>query len=145
MTITDLTSRIEPLFNEMREITLAAGVPESQYEKIREVDPDTITLDELSDRLRFMQAVRAEQYQGVLVIWRLLPAEVWERYKAMGEHNLREQKLLKEARRKLRTIWRSKYGEAKPAAVKEEHPREADGERVRPEGPIASLNRRGDG
>lgn len=133
MTLADLTARIEPLWNEMREITLAAGVPESQYEKIREIDPETITLDEMSDRLRFMQAVRGEQYQGVLVIWRLLPADVWARYVTMGETNLREQRLLREARKALKRIWKHKYG-TQPIAVQEVPSGEDAGEPLRSEG-----------
>lgn len=130
MTLADLTSRIEPLWLEMKEITLQAGVPENQYERIREVDPETITLDEMSDRLRFLQAVRAEQYQQVLVIWRLLKPEVWARYLEMGESNLREQRLLREARRNLKRIWKDKYG-TQPAAVKEVSAGEDAGEPLR--------------
>lgn len=141
MTLSDLTSKIEPLFNEMKAITLAAGVPESQYEKIREIDPENISLEEMSDRLRFLQAVRAEQYQGVVVIWRLLKPEVWDRYLTMGETNLREQRLLREARRKLKRIWKDKYG-TQPTAVEEVPAGDDAGEPVRPEGRFSSRRRR---
>ncbi len=114
----------------MREITLAAGIPESQYERIREIDPETITLDEMSDRLRFMQAVRAEQYKGVLVVWRLLPPEVWERYLIFGERDLREQRMLRQARRELKRIWRYKYG----TPVQEVPERQDAGEPLQSEG-----------
>jgi hypothetical protein len=131
MTIVELTARIEPLYLEMKEITLAAGVPESQYNSVVQVDPEMITLDEMQDRLRFLQAVRAEQYQQVLGIWRLLPPEVWDRYELMGETNLREQRLLRAARKNLRYAWRHKYGTSKQQAVGSADQGDPDPERVR--------------
>ena len=131
MTLADLTSKIEPLHNEMRDITLAAGVPETQYNKIVEVDAQTVTLEEMSERLLFLQVVRAEQYQKVLEIWRLLKPEIWDRYVQYGETNLREQRLLRETRKNLKRIWRQKYGETKQQAVNEEHQGNADAECLR--------------
>jgi hypothetical protein len=113
MTIKELVVSIQSFSDEMREITLAAGVPEATFEKILEVDSD-LTEEDLENRHAFLTRVRAEEYRGVLEIWRLLLPDIWKRYEEFGIQQLREQKLLRAARKNLRKVWRKRYGEAKP-------------------------------
>lgn len=108
--VTITCNQIQGLVAEMKDMTLAAGVQESTYSKITEV-PSNLTIEDLEGRLAFLKAVRENEYQGVLVIWRLLKPEVWKRYEDFGETQLREQKLLREARKLLRRVWRKRYGE----------------------------------
>lgn len=113
MTIKELAASIQVHVDEMREITLAAGVPEATFAKILEVDSD-LTQEDLENRHAFLARVREEEYRSVLEIWRLLPPEIWKRYEDLGMQQLREQKLLRTARKALRKVWRKRYGEAKP-------------------------------
>lgn len=117
--VTVLAQSIEKLVKEMREITLAAGVPEATFNQILEVDMN-LTVEDLENRLNFLEQVWRDEYWQVLDIWRLLPPAIWARYQDFGETRLREQKLLREARKKLRKAWRKRYGEKEPATQHEE-------------------------
>jgi hypothetical protein len=110
----DVIREIETLVTEMRGLTLAAGVPETTYDKIIEVDSD-LTFEDLDSRLAFLKKVHGAEYYEVLAIWRLLPSDIWKRYEEFGESQLREQRLLKDARKKLRKVWRKRYGEKEQA------------------------------
>jgi hypothetical protein len=107
---------IEDLSKEMREATLAASVPSTTFELVLEVTGD-LTEDELRERAEFLQTVRRGEYQEVLDVWGLLPPHVWAQYDIMGVAGLREQRMLSEARKKLRKAWRKKYGEATKQGV----------------------------
>ena len=111
--VTTLSKSIEAHVAEMRELTLAAGVPESTFNQIVEVDQN-LTIEDLENRLAFLEHTRNNEYWEVLNIWRLLPPEIWNRYEQFGESQLREQKLLRDARKKLRKVWRKRYGEKEP-------------------------------
>src|SRR4051812_15651074 len=114
--ITKLCRTIESLINEMRDLTLQAGVPVHTFNQIMEVDHN-LTEEDLESRLEFLQKTKDGPYWGVLSIWRLLTPETWKRYEEFGETQLREQKLLKDARLKLRKVWRKRYGEKEPSPV----------------------------
>lgn len=109
MTVTELAQAIEAHSVEMRALTIGAGVSEATYAKIMEVDSE-LCVEDLENRLAFLNAVRDKEYQVVKEIWRLLPADIWQRYEDFGETRLREQQLLAEARKALRKVWRKRYG-----------------------------------
>lgn len=109
MTITELARAIEAQAVEMRPITVAAGVSEATYAKIMDVDPN-LTVEDLENRHAFLIKVWENEYREVLEVWRLLPPAIWQRYTDFGETQLREQKLLKEAQKRLRKVWRKRYG-----------------------------------
>ncbi len=100
----------------MSNITLAAGVPEGTLASVLHADTN-LTIEDLENRLEFLNEVRWAEYQRVVEIWRLLPPDIWQRYADFGETQLREQKLLKAARKELRRVWRKKYGEKEPIPV----------------------------
>ncbi len=129
MNVTALSNSIHSLVVEMKDITLEAGVPAHTFNQILEVDQE-LTFEDLENRLEFLTATRQKQYQAVLEIWRLLPPLIWLRYEQFGETQLREQKLLKEARYQLRRVWRKRYGEKEPVPEQVLDSQIAAGERV---------------
>lgn len=110
MTVQALTDQIAALHNEMRELTLAAGVTEDTYMKIQEVKPQT-QVYHFKERLEFLQNVREAEYQSLLNIWTLLKPEVWKMYEGFMANTLAESKLLRAARKNLKKVWRKKYVE----------------------------------
>jgi ribosomal protein S6 len=107
--------KLEALHKEMRELTLGAGVKPEVYDIFCVIDPG-ISEEEIQEKWLFLNEVRKTAYQSVLEIWRLLPPEVWQRYKEFLETGLREQRLLKERQKVLRFIWLKYHKEQKDAA-----------------------------
>jgi hypothetical protein len=119
MAVEQVVTEIVRLLDEMRELTLAAGVPVKYYEHFTVFDGQA-TYQELTKLLGFVEDVRYKEYFGVKEIWRLLDPHVWDRYKSLGFNNLREQVLLRERRKMLRDRWKTYYkenhrGEEEPA------------------------------
>lgn len=96
---------IQLLLDEMRPLTLEAGVAPEKYQSII----DGIEEDDLFGLHTWLKEVRDGAYQAAFEIKRLLPQEVWDQYKRMGEHDLREQVLLREKLKLLRIAWRKPF------------------------------------
>lgn len=103
-----LLKELIALHSEMESLTLKAGVPKSYYQYMVEFKGDIIE-SELQSRSDWLFKVRHNQYFRVLEIWRLLKPEIWKHYEDLGFQNLREQKLLRERCKELRTIWKQWY------------------------------------
>ena len=104
----ELLSQIERLHKSMRELSLHAGVPPTQYDKVLEVED--LTIEEVKDRLQFLQKVDANEYRNYHYVFNLVPFETWYMYILLGERKLKEQIALKKAQRALKKVWRVKYG-----------------------------------
>jgi len=115
MTLTEKMAAIEALVAEMKQLTLQAGVPVETFNKILDAD-QLLTDEDLDNRLDFLKRTQQKEYFKVFDIQRLLPDTVWKRYEEFGEYSLREQRLLREARKELRKVWRKRYGEKEPAS-----------------------------
>jgi hypothetical protein len=100
--------KIQDLYADMKELTLAAGVQESTYNKVLETHPD-ITLEEIQNRLTFLEAVRKGPYADLNYTWLLLPPSVWQGYLDMGIRNYPEQKRLRDQRKVIKEVWKQKY------------------------------------
>lgn len=100
--------RIQDLHSDMKELTLAAGVSEDIYNKVIETHPD-LTMEEVSDRLTFLETIRSGPYADLNYTWLLLPPFVWQGYLDMGIRNYPEQKKLREQRKVVREAWEKKY------------------------------------
>ena len=97
---------IVEMLEKMRKLTLEANVPLKKFESIAE-DLESQSVKELCRRYDFLLELEPREYHGVLEIRRLLPDEVWQRYVDFDEYDLREQVLLREAQKKLRTAWKA--------------------------------------
>jgi hypothetical protein len=131
MSVTELIKAIEILVTEMRDLTIRSRVPENTYNKIIQVDQN-LSPEELTNSLVFLRTVKLNEYREVLDIWKLLPPNVWDMYWNLGERNLREQKLLRDAQRSLRTVWEKRYGKEK-SSVEGSNSEQSVGRIVRPE------------
>lgn len=62
-----------------------------------------------------LEDIKIHELRDVIEIWNLLPEEQWQRYAAMELLDLREQLLLREALKRLRTKYREvrDYGRPK--------------------------------
>lgn len=96
---------------EMEELTLNAGVPQSQWDEVTKHEPDLIS-SVLQERLLFLAEVRQNQFEEVRKVWELVPPSAWDMYKLLGQKKLEEQRLLREKQRALRKVWRDRYGRA---------------------------------
>lgn len=134
MTVEQVVTEIMNLIDEMRDLTMGAGVPVKYYEHFAVFDGQA-TLEELRRFHSFLDEVRHKEYFGVLEIWRLLSPEVWQRYSDMGYAHLREQVLLRERRKVLKDTWRAYYkanhrGEEAVLTESERNPGTVDAQRV---------------
>lgn len=119
MAVEQVVTDIVKLLDEMRELTLAAGVPVKYYDHFAVFDGQA-TLPELRKLFDYLEGIRHREYFGVLEVWRLISAETWQNYINMGFENLREQVLLRERQKVLRNSWKAYYkaehrGEEEPA------------------------------
>ena len=107
-----LLKNIYDIHHTMRDIVLAAGVPEQHYEKpIRNLEEKTN--EELIPLFDWLKAFsEGGPYSNVLNIWRLKPPAWWYNMETLfQQRKTREQKLLNFERRKLRKAWYKRYGE----------------------------------
>lgn len=89
---------IKMYHDEMRQLTVDAGVSPEAYESVLETDdPEGLRA--------WLQIVSEGQYKEVDKIWKLHPRRRWEYYYSLGEM-LTEMRLLNKARLKLLTEWR---------------------------------------
>lgn len=109
--INQLVTQIESLYEEMKSVTLAAGVPPNHYDFVKQADSD-LTLEILEFRLQFLQAVKISEYHEFHKVYTLLPAEVWVMYTLLGRKTLNEQKEFNKTSRALRKIWEINYEKA---------------------------------
>lgn len=128
----ELILKIEALYKSMKDLTLKAGVPQSQYDSIIAVTPD-ITVDELQDRLAFLTSVDENEYRKYHYTYNLLRPEVWDQYRLLGERNLKEQIVLRQQGSILRKAWRKKYGTS-AKLVEEARRRNSESESLQSEG-----------
>lgn len=96
------------LHNLMKNLTIEAGVSDIRYNSII-VDIDDFNEEELKKILEWLYQIREHEYEALKKIKDLLPDEMWERYDLFNITGLTEQGLLKEAKRKLRDVWRKPY------------------------------------
>ena len=105
----ELLDEIDKLYKEMEELTKAAGVSNSIYDKVIKADKN-LTGDELEDRLIFLRGIYKNEYHGVHYTYNLVKPETWAMYKLLGEINRPEQLELRRKQRLLKKAWLNKYG-----------------------------------
>lgn len=91
----------------MKPLTLEAGVNAKKYDSV--FDLERVTFDEIKRLHTWLQEIRDGAFQQVLEIKRLLPQEVWDRYKLLEVEDFREQILLRDRMLLLRAAWRQPY------------------------------------
>jgi len=99
----DARTTIESLLSKMRDILLVANVPGHQINMRScafKIDTCTRAFDWLHDLYLSLE------YEGIVKVYRLLPPEIWTRYKTLGIDGLAEQILLEKAAKKLLKRWR---------------------------------------
>lgn len=89
---------------EMKQLTLAAKVPEKVYDSVL-LDMEDYSEEELKDFYEWLKAIYENPYKYLKYVWSLLSEEMWEKYAVFGMKNTREQNMLKEARRVIKIIW----------------------------------------
>jgi hypothetical protein len=104
----EVCKKIEELHIEMKDLTLAAGVSEETYNKVIELDA-SISLEDVQDRLVFLETIRKGPYADLNYTWLLLPSFMWQGYLDMGIRNYPEQKRLKDQRKAIKETWKQKY------------------------------------
>lgn len=101
------------LHAEMRSLILESGVDEERYDRlINKLEQKSV--DYVTRLAVWIEALRCTEYFEVLKIKRLLPDEIWQRYKEFGEEKLREQRLLIKAQRHLRRAFNGTRPKTKP-------------------------------
>jgi hypothetical protein len=104
-----LIQQIESLHAEMKDLTLMAGVPDSQYAEVVKAD-ELLNAEILTERLDFLKEVRTGPFEEVRKVWVLVPAATWEMYKLLGQKRLAEQTLLRKKQKSLKKSWNDRYG-----------------------------------
>lgn len=93
----------------MKELTLKAGVPESQLEEVVKAD-ELLNVEILTERVEFLREVRNGPYEEVRKVWVLVPPATWEMYQLLGQKRLAEQRLLRKHMKALKKAWNDRYG-----------------------------------
>lgn len=96
---------INSLLDEMRPLLLIAGVPKEQI-RVRSGKPQIQTLSRAFDWLHDLKM--SLEYRAMVIVWKLLPESTWKRYDLYQITGLREQELLKTAKKKLLKLWKTK-------------------------------------
>ena len=102
-------TQIETLHLEMKELTLRAGVADSQYNEVVQTD-ELLTDEILQERLDFLKEVRTGPYEEARKVYVLVPRETWDMYLLLGQKRLAEQNLLRKAMKKIKKAWNDRYG-----------------------------------
>lgn len=101
--MSDARTTIEGLLNTMRSILLVAKVPKHQINMrccAFKIDTCNRGFDWLHD------LYLSSEFAKVIEIYKLLPSEIWARYKTLDIEGLAEQILLEEAGKALLKKWR---------------------------------------
>lgn len=104
---TEVCQLVRLLHDEMKQLTVDAGVSPEIYEAVLQYD-DTTPDVELEALHTWLQVIFEGAYQAVVKVWRLHPRNRWEYYYRMGEE-LTEVKLLNKVRRRLYEEWKKPY------------------------------------
>lgn len=91
---------------EMRVLCLESGILEKSYNALVAKAQLCLATD-LKLLHDWMKSLREKEYEKLRYTKGLLPQEIWDRYAAFGEDDLREQQLLKAAQVSLRKAWRN--------------------------------------
>ena len=115
-----LQKNITRLHLRMRELVIAAGVSETEYDKPLHMLPN-LTPEQLGEIDGWLRGLEVGAYADVVRIWQERDPKYWADLEAFGETNFPEQKILRSARKSLRDAWRKKNGKPKkPDAVPDE-------------------------
>jgi len=89
----------------MRTLLLVAGVPEKQI-RIRTSKSHIETLSKAFNWLHDLYL--SPEFAELKSVWALLPEKTWRRYDLFEIEGLREQELLKIAKKKVLRLWKTK-------------------------------------
>ncbi len=103
----ELLAQIESKRNEMRPLTVEAEVSEVRYDAVFK-GIEKRTLKKLEQIAEWLEAIYTHQYAELVAVKRLLPQEIWDRYKEWDEEGLAEQVILAEKQANLRRVWNGK-------------------------------------
>jgi hypothetical protein len=96
---------VNALHQEMKELTIQAGVKENTYIAILEY-ADQATESELMDLHTWLLEIRDGSYDNVLKVWERHTPETWSMLHLMEVFHLAEQKLLRKNYQSLCKAWR---------------------------------------
>ena len=96
------------LHNNMRKLTLEAGVPKTRYESVL-LDVEDFKPEEVVELYDWLNKIWNNEYRKVEDIKKLLTDEVWARYDLYKVTGLREQILLRDAKKELKLLWEQPY------------------------------------
>lgn len=94
------------LHEEMKFLTLKAGVTEEVYNSIIRGDLDG---EDIAGLYGWLKGIREIQFQNAFAIWDLHPISRWTLFETLEEHGLTEMKLLKIALIKLKQAWKKPF------------------------------------
>lgn len=103
-----LIEMIEFLSEEMRQLTLWAGINEKRYNRITK-HLKQYNEEEVQSLYDWLMNVRNKEYHEFINIYKMITPETWENYKILGVKDLQEQVLMGEAKRRLFNIWMKSY------------------------------------
>lgn len=113
---------------EIQEHIIRAGIQESEFNvPIRQIDK--MTNDEIESLLTWHRGFYSGPWTDVQKIWALREPSFWANLALLGQHKLREQKLLRAALKKLRIAWRKRHGdptEEEAAPVENDAPQDPE-------------------
>lgn len=115
-----LLQAVEKLCQEMRVLTLEAGMTPEQLDGVLEFCRQASHPD-LRDVLQSLQDLRKEQYENLLRIWERHPRERWAQIKVLEDlegRKLNESNVLDKRRTEVRKAWRDIIRVAKIEATK---------------------------
>lgn len=120
-TIVDLLSKMQPLL-------LVAGVPKHQIR----VRTNKSRIEILSKAFNWLHDLFiSPEFEELISVWKLLPEKTWRRYALFEIEGLREQELLKIAKKKVLKKWKTKRPNIFNKDKKKPNPETPIAERVR--------------
>lgn len=102
----DMILNVKQLHERMQKYSIEVGVAPEIYAKFLPKDLDTLQIDDIEPYENLFTNINRNQYRAFLEIKRLLPDEVWQRYKDFGLKRLEEQVLLRKAGKVLFNAWK---------------------------------------
>lgn len=115
-----LLQAVEVLCQEMRILTLEAGMTEEQLDGVLEFCRQASNPD-VRDVLQSLQELRRDQYENLLKIWERHPRDRWKQIKVLEDlegRKLNESNVLDRRRTEVRKAWRDIIRVAKIEAAK---------------------------
>jgi len=95
------------MHQEMKALTMDCKVEEKRYQSVI-LDLAEFEKEEIRELYEWLKKIYDNEFKHLRYVWTLLTPDQWKNYETYDIQGTREQKMLKEARKAIRTIWETK-------------------------------------